>query len=246
MKFFSWQVVLGIVLIAASVLVYTVHYLIFHDSHHIFIYLVGDIAFVFIEVLMVTLILHRLLEAREKKAKLKKMNMVIGSFFSETGTELLRSLSTFDADLEKTRQSLFISDDWSGAKFSDIKKQVEKTQFSIDAQRGDLEGLRNYLSKKRENLMRILENPNILEHESFTDVLWAVSHLGAELEHRENLGCLSEKDYEHFAGDIDRAYSRLIGEWLAYMKHLKEDYPYLFSLAHRLNPFDPHAAAEIS
>ena len=37
----------------------------------------------------------------------------------------------------------------------------------------------------------------------------------------------------------------LIIEWLAYMKHLKESYPYLFSLAVRTNPFDPAASPEV-
>ena len=60
----------------------------FRDTHHIFIYLIGDIAFVFLEVLLVTLILHQLLRYREKKAMLNKLNMVIGAFFSEVGGEL--------------------------------------------------------------------------------------------------------------------------------------------------------------
>ena len=38
--------------------------------------------------------------------------------------------------------------------------------------------------------------------------------------------------------------SRFLKEHIAYMKHLKQDYPYLFSLAVRLNPMvdnpDPH------
>jgi len=52
------RVLLGVLLVALSALCYALHYLIFHDAHHIFIYLVGDIAFVFIEVLMVTLVIH--------------------------------------------------------------------------------------------------------------------------------------------------------------------------------------------
>jgi len=32
---------------------------------------------------------------------------------------------------------------------------------------------------------------------------------------------------------------------LAYMKHLKKEYPYLFSLAVRTNPFDPGASVEV-
>jgi hypothetical protein len=37
----------------------------------------------------------------------------------------------------------------------------------------------------------------------------------------------------------------LIMQWLDYMKHLKHDYPYLFSLAMRTNPFDANASIEV-
>jgi len=41
---------------------------------------------------------------------------------------------------------------------------------------------------------------------------------------------------------MKRAYILLVSQWLNYMKHLKSDYPYLFSLAVRMNPFDPNAS----
>jgi len=37
----------------------------------------------------------------------------------------------------------------------------------------------------------------------------------------------------------------LLVEWLSYMEHLQDDYPYLFSLAIRTNPFDQDASAAI-
>jgi len=37
----------------------------------------------------------------------------------------------------------------------------------------------------------------------------------------------------------------LIYEWLSYMGHPRGDYPHLYSLAVRINPFDPVAAPEI-
>jgi hypothetical protein len=49
------------------------------------LYLVSDIAFLPVEVLLVTMIIHRLLEDNEKKARLDKLNMVIETFFSEMG-----------------------------------------------------------------------------------------------------------------------------------------------------------------
>ncbi|MFH1415664.1 MAG: hypothetical protein ABIH89_06235 [Elusimicrobiota bacterium] len=65
-KYFSWQVILGITLVLLSVLMYGLHFIIFKDMHHIVIYLLGDVAFVPVEVLLVTLIIHRLLTKGEK------------------------------------------------------------------------------------------------------------------------------------------------------------------------------------
>lgn len=96
---------------------------------------------------------------------------------------------------------------------------------------------------KRDRLMRMLENPNLSEHASFTDLLWAVTHLTEELSYRENdLLRLPESDYRNLAGDLKRAYFQLTGQWLQYTLHLKENYPYLFSLAARINPMNPAAS----
>ena len=85
MKHARWQVFLGLALIVLSAAFYLLHYFIFRDYHHIFIYLIGDIGFVFIEVLLVTMILHQLLSSHERRSKMEKLNMVIGTFFSEIG-----------------------------------------------------------------------------------------------------------------------------------------------------------------
>ena len=50
---------------------------------------------------------------------------------------------------------------------------------------------------------------------------------------------------KHLSGDIQRAYQILVREWLDYLEHLKQDYPYLFSLALRTNPFDANASVVI-
>ena len=73
-KFWTWRTRLVLALILASALTYAVHYLIFRDFRHILIYLIGDIAFMFINVLVVTLVIEQILEGREKRALMKKMN----------------------------------------------------------------------------------------------------------------------------------------------------------------------------
>jgi hypothetical protein len=78
---------------APSVFAYILHYAIFRDARHILIDLIGDLAFLPVQILFVTLIVDRLLNKREKMALLKKMNMVIGVFFSEMGRSLLKSFN---------------------------------------------------------------------------------------------------------------------------------------------------------
>ena len=86
----------------------------------------------------------------------------------------------------------------------------------------------------------------MLEHESFTQLLRAVFHLTEELESRGKMTGLPESDYAHLAGDMKRVYILIVREWLDYMEHLKTNYPYLFSLAMRTNPFDRDASPVVA
>jgi len=245
-KIFNWQVVLGIVLIMLSASVYYIHFLIFRDARHIFIYLIGDIAFVFLEVLLVTLVIHNLLLYREKQALIKKMNMVIGAFFSEVGRELIKFCIAFDRQGCSVSDKLVERSEWPALEFDSLLKKISGFDFQVDYKKGNLPGLKDFLVKKRNFLLGLLENQNLLEHESFTDLLWAVFHLTEELEGRLDLKSLPLKDYEHLSNDLKRAYRLLVIQWASYMKHLKTDYPYLFSLAMRTNPFDAQARIEVS
>lgn len=245
-KVFSWQVKLGISLVFASAAIYFVHYLIFHDAHHIFIYMVGDIAFVPIEVLMVTVIIHRLLSIREKRALLQKLNMVIGVFFAEAGTRMLREFARMDPSLQQVGEALKMTTRWTDGDFAQVRERLRGYSYNVEPSREGLARLKGFFEGKREVILRLLENPNLLEHESFTDMLWSVVHLAEELDHREAVPSLPDSDVDHLGGDIKRAYSRLVMQWLDYMQHLRGDYPYLFSLAIRTNPFVPGAKAEVT
>ena len=102
-----------------------------------------------------------------------------------------------------------------------------------------MDRLKEFLSLKRPFLLQLLSNANVLEHERGSDILWAVFHLADELQARESLGNLPPSDLEHLSGDIQRIYRLLAVEWLNYMEHLKNYYPFLFSLAARTHRFQP-------
>lgn len=233
-------------LLALSGITYLIHFVIFRDFHHILIYFIGDVGFLFISVLLVTLVIERLLTARDKQSLLNKLNMVIGAFFSEVGTQLLRTVSNLDPGSEELRSGLNLRGDWSEKDFTQALGKMISHKYDVSVERGDLREIRDLLTKKREFLLALLENPNLLEHESFTELLWAVFHLSEELDARKDLMGIPPADLAHLKGDVMRAYSLLAREWLSHLKHLRDNYPYLFSLAVRTNPFNPEAAPEIA
>ncbi|MDZ4198895.1 MAG: hypothetical protein U1E27_06370 [Kiritimatiellia bacterium] len=240
-----WQVTLIFILIALAAAVYYIHFLIFRDAHHIFLYFVGDVGFVFVEVLLVTLVIHRLLHHREQKALRNKLNMLIGAFFSETGTELLGKVAEFDADVHRISPALAAPSDWSEREFLNIRGSIAKHESALDGTGRDLESLKDYLLEKKPFLLDLLQNPNLQENEPFTNLVWAVYHLTEELLHRGDLKDLPPADRRHLIEDIQCVYPLLTVQWMDYMKHLRTDYPHRFSLASRTNPFDKETSVTV-
>ena len=239
MKFLHWKVQLSLGLIALSAVLYALNYLIFRDANYMIRLFLAQLGFLPISVLLVTIIISQLLSQRAKAAKLRKLNMVIGAFFSEVGTELLIIFSGYDLKLAELRRKIITVGSWSDRDFIGFQQRLGSFGFKLSVREGNLENLRDFLKAKRDFLLRLLENPNLLEHDSFANLLLAVFHLTEELTHRQDLSHLTPGDREHLSGDLERAYVSLIAEWLAYMRHLKKNYPYLFSLALRTNPFRP-------
>lgn len=237
-----WKLIAGIGLITLSLAMFTAHYLIFQDSHHLFIFLGGDIAFIPIEVLIVTLIIDQMLESRERQRRMEKLNMVIGTFFSTLGTPLIAQLVRADSSIDRIKERLVIGSDWHNGMFKDVQVCLKDHTCSIDIGHVEMEALRSFLVSHEDFLLRLVENPMVFEHESFTDLILALNHLTEEMKSRGDLSALPPADKSHLAKDIERVFSQLIVEWIRYMEYLKLHYPYLFSLAMRKNPFDESAS----
>lgn len=233
----NWIIFFSVLLCAASAAVYYVQILLFRNPRDTFFYLFQDLAFVPVQVLLVSLFINALMTRREKKLLLGKMNMVIGVFFSEVGSGLLSRLAVFDGNLEEIRARLQISASSSEDDFRQIKRSVAAHGPAIDIGRGSITALRDFLASKHGFMSGLLENQNLLEHESFTEMLWAIFHMMEELECRDSLDGLPAADQKHLEGDMIRAYRSIMMEWLSYVEHLKTSYPYIYSLVVRMNPF---------
>jgi hypothetical protein len=183
-----------------------------------------------------------MLNRREKKARIEKLNMVASLFFSEIGNRLLTYFVELDPQAASLRKELVITNDWSAADFLKVSQLLKNHKYNIEIEKIPQEELRTFFAGKVDLLLRLLENPALLERESFTETLRAVFHFRDELLLRQDISQLPESDRKHLAGDMKRAYKLLAHQWMDYMKHLKDSYPYLFSLAMRTNPFDLSAS----
>jgi hypothetical protein len=249
MRFRRWQVQIAATLIALAVLFYALRWALFPGQplHNEMVrYLVDDIAFLFIQVLLVSMLVDGLLQRRAREAMLDKLNMIIGAFFSECGTELLGQLAVADTRLGEVRADLVATAAWRPADYERAKRAFRQHQPLIDPSACDLPALRSRLHLEKPYLLGLVGNQALLEHETFTDLLWAVTHLAEELDARGDVSELPRPDADHIASDVKRVYTLLGVQWLDYLLHLQTQYPYLFSLALRTNPLDPEASATIA
>ena len=238
--------IVGIELVALSMVLYLVNYFIFWDGRNLFFYMLIDVAFLPVEVLIVGVIVERLIARREKGAITQKLNMVIGAFFDELGTPLLTRLLPAMCGSAEITEKLHLKASWKKEDFSRAFQFARASQCEVNLNQVDLYDLRKYLLEKRDFILRLLENPNLMEHDRFTDLLWAVMHVVDELEARPSLTGLPAPDEAHLQLDFRRAYNAVMAEWILYAEHLKANYPYLFSLVVRMHPFQETPSATIT
>jgi voltage-gated potassium channel len=186
---------------------------------------------------IVTSVTQMMIQRGQNRVRRHRLNMLIGVFYTEIGNRLLRILSGFDPEIDTIREEFKVHDKYTEVEFNQLRRRLQHYDFAIDPELLDLDILLNYLKEKCDLLVRELENPDLIEHEYFTELLWAAVHLRDELVSRDSLSGLPESDLAHLANDVKRAYRLLTLQWINYMQYLKGAYPFLFSLALRTNPF---------
>ena len=248
MRVQKWQLQLAGLMLLLTAAFYVARWVLFPSAalhNEMLRFLVGDIAFLFLQVLLVTVFIDRATRERER-AEITKLNMVVGAFFSEAGTTLLGKLAVVDSSLSDVRDDLVPRMSWKPADYAKAREAFRVHDAKVDLSACDLNELKELLSLKKSYLLGLLGNQSLLEHEQFSDLLWATTHVAEELEARADLSALTRPDAAHLAGDVKRAYLLLGEVWIEYLQHLQANFPYLFSLAVRTNPLDPNAQVPIA
>lgn len=222
------------ILSISSAFIYFIQIVLFDNQEDTYFYFFQDLAFIPIQVLIVTLLLNKLIKIIGNYQNRKKVNVIISAFFSELGTSMVCEFSKFNENLDEVCEIIDHSD--FKRNINDTKKRIKDYSIKIHVTADTLENLALIITSKKSYMISMLENSSLLEHDSFTDMLWSVFHIADELQTRD-LENLSQADLKHLSNDILRAYRFIILEWLNYMKYLNAEYPYLYDLALRKNPF---------
>ena len=89
----SWKIRFAIIMFVLAVVIFLARYLIFGDGEEIIAYLWKHIGFIPIDILIVAFLLEGIMGKKEHEAILEKIDMLMGTFFSEIGNDLLAELS---------------------------------------------------------------------------------------------------------------------------------------------------------
>ena len=232
-----WKTQFTFILLLVSIVLYIFHFILFHEPRFIFKLMINNLAFAPISVLFVTLFINQVLEMRTKQERTQKTYLALGTFFHEIGGELIGKMSVLDTGLAEIMDLVSIDDSWNDDKFISARKKLTSRRARLSPDGKGLAELGSYIVRHKWHLTNMLSNPVLMEHEALTDMLWSTYHLAMEFDARKGTKSLSEADIEHMTSDTERSYNLLCVEWMEYMRHLKEEYSYLYSFAIRNNPF---------
>ncbi len=245
-----WKIKFSIIMVIAIIIIYGSNILVLKDPEHVISYIWTHLGFIPVDILIVAFVLDEIISKKEKEAMMEKLDMIMSTFFSEVGNDLISQLSSVNKHKADTSYLESIKS-WDGKDYENKLKEIKNINipFRADVTSEDREeyltNIRNLLINKREFIVGLLNNPNLLEKEEFSKLLTAILHLDEELEHRPDLSKVTDVDFNHLNGDMERIYNILIHEWIYYLRYLNKHYPYMIALIIRTNPFDANADAYV-
>ena len=93
-KHLSWKAKFSILMVVLIIVIYGSNYLVLGDAEHIISYVWTHLGFIPVDILLVAFLLDEIIERKEKEAMLEKLDMLMSTFFSEVGNNLIKQLST--------------------------------------------------------------------------------------------------------------------------------------------------------
>ena len=95
-------------------------------------------------------ITEMILAKREIESMMKKLNMVIGVFFSELGLQLMALFAQSDREVDKIRSDLLVTAVWTDERFRTAINDLNKYDYSVEMELIDLAVMKDFICNKRD------------------------------------------------------------------------------------------------
>jgi hypothetical protein len=118
--------------------------------------------------------------------KMKVAFVLIGSSAALSLLHLISIMESTCTDFSTLEQALAVEQDWEKSDYAAASEFIQSYRCDLDPKNSRLHDLKGLLLEKRDFVQGLLQNPNLFEHDRFTDLLWSVRHLTEELEARKN------------------------------------------------------------
>lgn len=165
---------------------------------------------------------------REEHKKLdRKINILLGLLFSEIGNKLLVIIQAHDKHINSTKEVLQFGVSYQPKNYKRIKKRIDNLKIDYKIEECEFKRIYALISTNKEFLMRMLENPMLLEGEKLTELIRDIFHLYEEFTYRLKIENLSKTDILHLNQDVIKVYKGLLSTWVLYMEYLHSTYPNL-------------------
>lgn len=240
-KLHSTAILVGFII--SALVFYLVDYFIFKNLMDTISNIIQGIAFIPIQLLLNTILINWVVEKQEEIKNGKKINVIIGVFFSESGTIILSELVKYDKSLEEFKKNFGTIKCLGKECLEKFREELKDYNPEIEICSCELKKLNTLLDSHRKGLVELLTNSFLKEDEFFSEVLMELIHLNDELRLRYDEE-MKEYEINHIKDDLIEAYKVLGMQWCDYMIHLYDFYPQLFQLAAVNSPFDNKSKEE--
>lgn len=226
-----------LILIFSSLVLYTIHYLLFKNIYGTISTVLFSVAFTPLQAVINTQIINKILIQRDKVRNEKKLDMLVENFYSQIGTDLLKIFTTSDSNLSTISAISLDTNCMEDKYFKCLSKALSTYEYSIKENQINFDNIYEILNSNMKVFMSLLNNPILDEDSTFTDTLNSLVHLKKELEFRYIDSNLDNLEKEHIIKDLNSAYKLLSKEWISYIDRLSRLYPDLYIKELVYSPF---------
>ncbi len=128
-----------------------------------------------------------MLNRREEESKRKKLHMLVGVFFDEIGHTLLKQLVEHLPLPEEDRRRFEFTAQWNRRDFRALSNFSTTLPLMLERPEQLVASSWQAIPAVKPLLIRLLENPAVLEHGAFSELLLALFHFEQELGFRAHV-----------------------------------------------------------